>query len=87
MLVKTEKFINEQGDEILREYHGKDKNHISAIIESAISQDDTESSQQEESISQDELNAEILLNQSMIIAKQEDQDEVLAEILLNQMEG
>lgn len=36
---------------------------------------------------QDELNAEMLLNQSIIIAKQEEQDAVLAEILLNQMEG
>lgn len=41
-----------------------------------------------ESISEeDELNAEILLNQSMIIAKQEEQDQVLAEILLNQVGG
>ena len=40
----------------------------------------------EESNTQEELNAEILLNQASILAKQEEQDEVLAEILLNQME-
>ena len=38
-------------------------------------------------VSQDEINAEMLLNQSSIIAKQEEQDEVLAEILLNQVGG
>lgn len=36
---------------------------------------------------QDEINAEMLLNQSAILAKQEEQNEVLAEILLNQMGG
>lgn len=36
---------------------------------------------------QEEINAEMLLNQSAIIAKQEEQDEVLAEMLLNQMGG
>lgn len=40
----------------------------------------------EEPISQDEINAEILLNQSQIIATQNAQDEVLAEILLNSVQ-
>ncbi len=35
----------------------------------------------------DIINAEILLNQADIIAKQNEHDEVLAEILLNQMGG
>lgn len=39
----------------------------------------------ESKISQELLNAEILLNQAEILAKQNEQDEVLAEILLNQM--
>lgn len=41
----------------------------------------------EESTSQDELNAEILLNQATILENQTAQDEVLAEILLNQVGG
>lgn len=39
----------------------------------------------EEPSDQELLNAEILLNQADIIAKQNEHDEVLAEILLNQM--
>lgn len=41
----------------------------------------------EESTSQDELNAEMILNQAMILENQSAQDEVLAEILLNQVGG
>ena len=41
----------------------------------------------EESTSQDELNAEMLLNQATILENQSAQDEVLAEILLNQVGG
>lgn len=37
----------------------------------------------ETEITQDEINAEILLNQANIQAKQIEQDEVLAELLLN----
>ena len=37
----------------------------------------------EPEIAQDEINAEILLNQANIQAKQAEQDEVLAELLLN----
>lgn len=84
-LIKTETFTNEEtGVEMIREYYGKDEEHISATVEKPI-EEDTEP-EFEEPI-QDELNAEMLLNQTTIIAKQEEQDEVLAEILLNQMEG
>ena len=37
-------------------------------------------------ISQEEIQAEILLNQAEILANQSSQDEVLAEILLNSLE-
>lgn len=40
----------------------------------------------EEPISQDEINAEILLNQAQIMETQNAQDEVLAEILLNSVQ-
>ena len=83
-LIKTETFINENGIEMVREYFGKDANHISATVEKPII---VETEILEDPISeQDEINAEILLNQATILAKQEEQDEVLAEILLNQME-
>lgn len=39
-----------------------------------------------EPINEELVQAEILLNQAEILAKQNEQDEVLAEILLNQME-
>ena len=83
-LLKTETFINENGIEMVREYFGKDGKHISAtvekpmIVETEISEDPIPE--------QDEINAEILLSQATILARQEEQDEVLAEILLNQME-
>lgn len=84
-LIKKETFINENGIEMIREYFGKDANHISATVERpAVVELEVE---EEKPVSeQDEINAEILLNQATILAKQEEQDEVLAEILLNQME-
>ena len=42
-----------------------------------------ETKEPEPEITQDEINAEILLNQVNIQAKQTEQDEVLAELLLN----
>ena len=44
--------------------------------------DEIKDTQQKQS-EQDEVNAEILLNQMDIMTKQEEQDRVLAEILLN----
>ena len=41
----------------------------------------------EQEISSEEIQAQILLTQAEISAKQAEQDEVLAEILLNQIEG
>lgn len=41
----------------------------------------------ESEISDEEIQAQILLNQTEIIAKQNEQDEVIATILLNQMGG
>lgn len=46
-----------------------------------------EPSEEPEPTEQDAINAEILLNQAMIISNQNSTDEVLAEILLNQVGG
>lgn len=82
MLIKEEKFVDENGIERLREYYGKDKDHITAKVTSVVQ---NETVIEEEVISeQDQLNAELLLNQATILENQQSQDEVLAEILLNQ---
>lgn len=83
MIIKTEYYTDENGIERKKEYYGKDENHIAGIIDSEanpIIVDD-------EYIPTDTelIQAEILLNQVDILAKQNEQDEVLAEILLNQM--
>lgn len=41
----------------------------------------------EETISNEEIQAEILLNQAEIISKQNEHDEILAELLLGQQKG
>lgn len=81
-LIKTEEFEDEVGLKKIRKLYGEDENHITGVVE------EPKEHQTEPIISeQEELNAEILLNQASIIAKQEEQDEVLAEILLNQTGG
>lgn len=87
VLIKTEEFTDENGNKMIREYYGKNKDNISATVEKPVQTDQQIEQPIEESISQDEVIAEMLLNQSAIIAKQEEQYEVLAEILLNQMGG
>lgn len=84
--LKEERYIDENGIEMIREYFGTDDNHISAIVEKPIPQK-LEDIEVDEPIPQDELNAEILLNQMTILENQAEQDVVLAEILLNQMGG
>ena len=82
MLIKEEKFVDDNGIERLREYYGKDKDNITAKVTSVVQ---NETVIEEEVISeQDQLNAELLLNQATILENQQSQDEVLAEILLNQ---
>lgn len=85
-LIKTETFKNENGFKMIREFFGRDAEHISGIVEKPVPQEN-EPIETEELISQDEINAEILLNQTQIMAKQAEQDEVLAEILLGQVGG
>lgn len=41
----------------------------------------------EETVSNEEIQAEILLNQAEIISKQKEHDEILAELLLGQQKG
>lgn len=80
--IKEEKFVDESGIERLREYFGKDDEHITSIVTSIVQ---NEIIIEDEVISeQDQLNAELLLNQATILENQQAHDEVLAEILLNQ---
>ena len=61
-----------------------DGNWIEYVPES----NETENSKNETEISDDELiQAEMLLNQESIIAKQKEHDEILAELLLGQQKG
>lgn len=46
-----------------------------------------EVSEIEETVSNEEIQAEILLNQAEIISKQNEHDEILAELLLGQQKG
>lgn len=69
--IKEERFTNEEGIEMIREYFGKDEDHISATVERPVPVE-VEESEIEEELSQDEINAEILLNQMTIIAKLEE---------------
>lgn len=92
MLIKTEKFKDESGMEMQKEYFGEDENNITSTITSPVyheilpeEQEQLEGEQGE--LALEEVQAQILLNQADIIAKQQEQDEVLAVILLNQMEG
>ena len=84
-LIKSEKFKNKKGKECVKNYYGTDEDNISCteIIEPI----EEVAEEVEESITQEEINAEILMNQINIMAKQEEQDQVLAEILLSQTGG
>lgn len=75
-LVKTE--INKEGLEV--NYYGYSGNEITCIQE-ILPNEDTRGYAE---VTQDEINAQILLNQTMILANQALQEEVNAEILLNQ---
>lgn len=86
VLIKKEEFTDEHGNKMIREYYGKDEEHITHKVESPLQTEIIET-EVEESISQDEVIAEMLLNQATILENQSAQDEVLAEILLNQMGG
>ncbi|CDE43867.1 putative uncharacterized protein [Clostridium sp. CAG:411] len=78
-LIKKETMENDDGTKTVKKYFGNGT-HISAIVQEIISE-----TVEEEVISeQDQLNAELLLNQATILENQQAQDEVLAEILLNQ---
>ncbi|MCI8408690.1 MAG: hypothetical protein HFJ09_05385 [Lachnospiraceae bacterium] len=80
-LVKTETGENEEGLEVAKNYYGYSENEITCtqeILPSVSTQENTE-------VTQDEINAQILLNQTTILANQALQEEVNAEILLNQV--
>ncbi len=89
MLIDAEEFVNENGARMCSEYFGIDKDHISCTVTKPVFDElpDTADMASEENVSGEEIQAQILLNQADIIAKQQEQDEVLAAILLNQMEG
>ena len=79
-LVKTETGENEEGLEVVKNYYGYNENEITCVQEilpNVSTQENTE-------VTQDEINAQILLNQTTILVNQALQEEVNAEILLNQ---
>lgn len=86
MLIKSEKYTDESGIERRRDYFGPDKDTITSAVDSPVPQKTsyTEAAEPELEISGEEIQAQILLNQADIIAKQKEQDEVLAEMLLQQ---
>ncbi|MCI8409088.1 MAG: hypothetical protein HFJ09_07445 [Lachnospiraceae bacterium] len=79
-LIKTETCENKEGLEVTKNYYGYSENEITCIQEILPN----ESTQENTEVTQDEINAQILLNQTMILANQALQEEVNAEILLNQ---
>lgn len=85
MLIKSERYT-ENGVERQKDYFGPDKDTVTSTIDSPVAQetDYSESEVVEQEISSEEIQAQILLNQADIIAKQQEQDEVLAEMLLQQ---
>ncbi len=86
MLIKSEIYTDENGVERQKDYFGPDKDTITSTIDSPIPQETEyhEPAEVEQEISGEEIQAQILLNQADIIAKQQEQEEVLAEMLLQQ---
>lgn len=78
VIVKQEKIQEEGLEYLVTEYSN------GTVTKELYS--DKEPEPAEEPISQDEINAEILLNQAQIMETQNAQDEVLAEILLNSVQ-
>ena len=82
--VKAENMIRIDEDFDLTNKRYIDGNWVEYVPES----NETENSKNETEISDDELiQAEMLLNQESIIAKQKEHDEILAELLLGQQKG
>ena len=73
-LIRTEEFTDENGNKMIREYYGTDETHITHSVEMPVQKEieNLEEPEIEEVMSQDEINAEILLNQMTIIAKLEE---------------
>lgn len=86
MLIKSEIYTDESGVKRQKYYFGPDKDTITSTIDSPVPQkiDYPEPAEVDKEISGEEIQAQILLNQADIIAKQQEQDEVLAEMLLQQ---
>lgn len=86
MLIKSEKYTDGEGVERQKDYFGPDKDTVTSTIDSPVPQetDCPGCVEVEPEISGEEIQAQILLNQADIIAKQQEQDEVLAEMLLQQ---
>ena len=87
MYLRTEIFT-ENNVEMKRDFYG----HIDKVGNEVITSTHTQKNvvieeTKVDELTQDEINAEILLNQTNIITKQEEQDQVLAEILLVQTGG
>ena len=82
-VLKTE-IITENAVELKKTYYTSDGKSIIGISTENVSEKENEL--EEEPTETELIQAEILLNQSEIIAKQKEQDEVLAELLLGQQE-
>jgi len=84
--IKSEKYTDANGVEMQKDFFGPDKNTVTGVVDAPVPQetDYSESETAEADISGEEIQAQILLNQAEIAAKQAEQDEVLAEILLQQ---
>ena len=82
-VLKTE-IITENGVELKKTQYTSDGKSIIGISTENVSEKENEL--EEEPTETELIQAEILLNQSEIIAKQKEQDEVLAELLLGQQE-
>ena len=82
-VLKTE-IITENGVELKKTYYTSDGKSIIGISTENVSEKENEL--EEEPTETELIQAEILLNQAEIIAKQNEHDEVLAELLLGQQE-
>ena len=88
MLVKTETYTDKNGIKRKIDSFGPNKDTITSTVDSPVPQEidypESEPAEYEPEISNEEIQAQIILNQAEIAAKQAEQDEVLAEMLLQQ---
>ena len=82
MLIKTEQYVDENGIQKRKEYYGPDEDHITAVIEDVyvdeseiseeVIEENTSNNNEDDTLDQDKVLAQILLNQSLIMQKIQD---------------